>query len=104
LLFLVVFAQKFGFISLGGTSKAGDKNSESLNVILSTVIFSKRRKISATLNRTQLLSPLYTASFYCTQVVVWVEREFGVHIQSINQSKNGVLENIYFGDASLEAK
>ena len=49
-------------------------------MILSTVIFSKRRKISATLNRTQLPSPVWTASFYCTYVLVWAERDmFGAH-------------------------
>ena len=46
------------------TLKEGGKKSESLLVILSTVIFSKRRKISASLNRTQLAVKMGTRAFY----------------------------------------
>ena len=61
------------FVScVGDTRKSGDKNSESLNAIQSTVIFSKRRKISSTLNRTQLSSISVSSCFYTTLGVAWV--------------------------------
>jgi hypothetical protein len=57
---------------VGCTSKTGGKNSESLNVILLTVIFSKRRKISTTLNRTQLTPPKVWMRSYPSEKQLWV--------------------------------